>query len=259
MMKGRSPPRQVGERVNARYYTNCKGERYGNFYAGKIAAVNSNGTFVVHYDDGGKDDKVAESDLMRDSIGLHIIAIDTIATPEVPKVTVVFVEGFAEGSPAEAAKNEGNICIGDVLTTVNDIGLTESNWRSMVRPGWQAGAEVSYIMEGTEVAFRLKLIRDEALLSIFRRRLRQCVKEEADQRQDASAGIELASVMAPTVSAAAGSMTAGTVPPDAAPGPMVSVPVQAQVVRCEQQAQVGQAHVAQAQVVEVKQQRYYYS
>jgi hypothetical protein len=244
----------VGERVDVRYKVN--GSRSTNFTywysGGKIAAVNSDGTFVVHYDNGDKDDKVAESYLMHDGIGLHIIAIDTIATPEVPKVTVVFVAGFAEGSPAEAAKNEGKICIGDVLTEVNDVGLTESNWRSM---------RSFNFMEEAEVAFRLKFIRNEALLSIFLIQDKallsifgRCVKEEADQSQDAIASIELASVMAPTVSAAAGSMTAATVPPGAAPGSMVTVPVQAQVLRCEQQAQVGQAHVVQAQVVEVKQQ-----
>jgi hypothetical protein len=253
-MKGRSPLRQVGERVNARY----KGD--GNFYAGKIEAVNSDGTFVVHYDDGDKDGEVAESDLMSDGIGLHIIAIDTIATPEVPKVTVIFVEGFAEGSPAEAAKKEGNICIGDVLMEVNDTKLNDQEtWTTYVNGQWTLDIwDEDTPGEAAVDVYQLKFIRNEALLSIYR----QCVKEEADQSQDASASIELANVMAPTVSATAGSMTAVTtaVPPGAAPGSVMTVPlqaqvVQAQVVQCAQQAQLGQAHVAQAQVVEVKQQR----
>ena len=53
--------RQVGERVDATW----KGQ--GKFYAGTIAAVNNDGTFVVHYDDGDNafmtDDAVAESSI----------------------------------------------------------------------------------------------------------------------------------------------------------------------------------------------------
>jgi hypothetical protein len=116
-------------------------------------------------------------------IGLHTIAIDTIATPEVPKVTVVFVEGFVGGSPAEAAKNEGNICIGDVLTEVNG---------SIVRA--LPLEQVAGFFEGVAVV-ELKFTRDEALLNIFRQWLSSNVKEEAEQSQDdASASIELASI-----------------------------------------------------------------
>jgi hypothetical protein len=49
--------RQVGERVDAKW----KGG--SQFYAGTIAAVNRDGTFAVHYDDGDKDGAVAESSI----------------------------------------------------------------------------------------------------------------------------------------------------------------------------------------------------
>jgi hypothetical protein len=49
--------RQVGERVHAKW----KGR--SQFYAGSIAAVNRDGTLAVHYDDGDKDDQVAESSI----------------------------------------------------------------------------------------------------------------------------------------------------------------------------------------------------
>jgi hypothetical protein len=53
--------------------------------------------------------------------------VDTTATAGQPKVTLIIVDGFVDGTPAQEAQVSGKIRIGDVLKEVNGsevMGLT---------------------------------------------------------------------------------------------------------------------------------------
>ena len=56
---------KVGERIEANYLGK------GNFFAGKIARVNPDGTYFIHYDDGDREDRVSANLITGDWANQH--------------------------------------------------------------------------------------------------------------------------------------------------------------------------------------------